>query len=182
MVMPIAQLGQEILWEKAGEVPLDEIPTEAFQQFLDQMEETLEEAEGVGLAAPQVFAGRRVFLALIRAPEEGKELEFDVFINPRIVAASQEQDEDWEGCLSFLELRVLVRRYRAIRLEYYDRHGQRQTKELRGFPARVVQHEYDHLDGILTLDRAATTHDIIKTSELEAVRLHRSKPTEPPAV
>jgi peptide deformylase len=78
-------------------------------------------------------------------------------------------ESDWEGCLSFPELLVLVARVRAVRLEYLNEAGNVRTRELEDFAARVAQHELDHLDGILTLDRAASTRDIIKASELEAV-------------
>ena len=90
-------------------------------------------------------------------------------INPRIVHPSEEKDSDWEGCLSFLELLVLVPRHRKLRLDYLNREGEPRSLELSDYAARVVQHEYDHLDGVLTIDRALTTRDIIKASELDAV-------------
>ena len=101
-----------------------------------------------------------------------------VFINPVIVSVSVEKEAAWEGCLSFSELSVLVPRHRAIKVEFLDRHGESKSLTLQGRFARVFQHEYDHLDGILTLDRAVSTHDIIKASELEA-RRKNSAPESP---
>jgi peptide deformylase len=92
----------------------------------------------------------------------------EVFINPKLTALSGERGLSWEGCLSFMELLVLVPRYKRVRVEYLDRRGRPQTLDLEGFPARVVQHEYDHLEGVLTIDRAPSTRYIIKASEVDA--------------
>ncbi|MCC6420386.1 MAG: peptide deformylase [Gemmataceae bacterium] len=169
MVLTIAQLGQPVLRKPAAEIPPDAIADPAFQRFLDDMAETLRAAGGVGLAGPQVFAGQRVFLAAILPPAaEGQPPGVEVFINPRLTALGEETAASWEGCLSFVELLVLVPRYRRVQVDYRDRHGVAQTLHLAGFPARVVQHENDHLDGVLTLDRAPSPRFIIKASEVEA--------------
>ena len=173
MALEIAQLGQPVLRQVAREVPVDVIVTEEFRRLLAEMADTLQQAQGAGLAGPQVFAGYRVFLALLPRGPELENLTVEVFVNPRIAWASQEQDAAWEGCLSFPELQVLVRRPRGVRIEYLDHQAQPRILELTGFAARVVQHEYDHLEGILTIDRAVSTHDIVKASELAAVRQHR---------
>jgi peptide deformylase len=177
MPLPIAQLGQPVLWRKAEPVPPETIPTPEFQQFLDAMRETMIEAGGVGLAAPQVFDGRRVFLAAILPGAEEDSVRIETFINPVVTPLSDEVDRAWEGCLSFRELLVLVPRFRAIRLDYLDAVGVTRSLELTGFPARVVQHEFDHLDGILTIDRAPTRHDIVKASEIEEVKKTREEPS-----
>lgn len=171
MVLEIAQLGQPVLWQAAEPVPPAEITTPDFQRFLDEMRETLREQKGAGLAAPQVFASRRVFLAIVEPPQtEDQPGDAEVFINPKITGVSQETAQSWEGCLSFPELLVKVERHRAVRVEYLDAAGESRTLDLADFPARVIQHEYDHLEGILTIDRIKSTHDIIKRSELEAVK------------
>jgi peptide deformylase len=170
MSLAIAQLGQPVLRRVADPVPPEVIGTPEFQYFLDEMLETLHEAGGVGLAAPQVFVSRRLFLAVLGPPGEDEELPApEVLINARLAAASGEEVAAWEGCLSFPELQVLVARPRCVRVEYLDRRGEPRAVDLEDFPARVVQHEYDHLEGVLTLDRAASTRDIVKTSELEDV-------------
>jgi len=170
MPLKIAQLGQPILRQVADPVSGEEIASLAFQQLINDMLETLAQEQGAGLAGPQVSAAKRIFLAAILPPGEPEAPPgMEVFINPRLVAASAEQAPAWEGCLSFPELLVRVPRHRGVRIQYLDRQGQSRTLELYEFPARVVQHELDHLDGILTLDRAASTRDIIKASEIDAV-------------
>ncbi len=171
MPLDIAQLGQPVLRQRAAEVPIEKIGNPEFQAFLGAMLETLEHNKGAGLAAPQVFASSRVFLAAILPPEvEDDPPGVVAFINPKIAPLSEETTIAWEGCLSFPELLVRVPRYHAVRIDYVDITGQPAALELEDFPARVVQHEFDHLEGILTLDRAETTLDIIKASEIETVR------------
>ena len=170
MLLKIAQLGQPVLRQVAQPIAADALDDPAFRQFLADMHETLAAAGGVGLAAPQVFSSRRVFLAKILPPaHEGDPPGVEVFINPRLTALSEEGVASWEGCLSFQELLVLVPRVRAVRVDYTDAAGQPKALALEGFPARVVQHEFDHLEGILTIDRAESTLDIIKASEIDAV-------------
>jgi peptide deformylase len=169
MPLTIAQLGQPVLRKVAAAVPADEIASPEFQQFLDAMHETLRAANGAGLAAPQVFAGHRVFLAaILPPPAEDQPPGVEFFINPRLTPLSDQTGLAWEGCLSFAELLVLVPRRRRVRVDYLDRHGRPKALELEGFPARVVQHEYDHLEGILTLDRAPSPRYIVKASEIDA--------------
>lgn len=169
-MLKIAQLGQPILWGRTRPVDAEERASSEFRRFVEEMQATLAEAGGVGLAAPQVFDERRVFLAGIHPPREPNGLPgMEVFINPRLLGVSEEKAGRWEGCLSFPELLVYVERPRAIRIAYETLEGEERTLELVDFPARVVQHEYDHLEGILTLDRAATTTDIVKASEIEDV-------------
>jgi peptide deformylase len=170
MKLAIAQLGQPVLWQPADDVPAEEIAGAEFQHFLSDMRETLLGQPGVGLAAPQVFSSRRVFLAAVLPPipMEGVEKpknEIEVFINPRITEVSSENHAAWEGCLSFPELIVLVERPTAVRVEYLNAQGQAKIMEAAGFAARVIQHEFDHIEGILTLDRIASPRDIIKASE-----------------
>jgi peptide deformylase len=174
MPLPIAQLGQPVLRRRADPVPLETLAAPEFRQLIAQMLDTLQTTGGVGLAAPQVFESKRVFLAVVEQPGEDEDLVIDIFINPHLVSLSEEQESDWEGCLSFAELSVLVPRPKQVRVEYLNLKGQLVTRDLVGFPARVVQHEYDHLDGILTIDRAATTRDIVKVSELDVVRQDRA--------
>lgn len=168
MTLPIAQLGQPVLRRRAEPIASTRVADPEFQQFLDEMIDTMRSAGGVGLAAPQVFESIRVFLAaILPAEREGEKNVVEVFLNPRLNELSAEVDSAWEGCLSFLELQVYVPRHRSLRIDYLDRAGVERSLWLTGFPARVVQHEFDHLEGILTIDRAATTKNIIKTSEAD---------------
>jgi len=176
MILEIAQLGQPILRERAVEITPDEIHSTEFQAFLQDMRETLGSEQGAGLAGPQVFAGKRVFLGAVLPPtsEDGPR-GVEVFINPRFTGATTETDLIWEGCLSFPELLVLVERAQGVRVEYLNAAGEPRTLDLAGFPARIVQHEYDHLEGILTIDRAPSTRFIVKASEIEAVVVAEEK-------
>jgi peptide deformylase len=137
------------------------------QQLIDAIFATLGESGGVGLAAPQVFVPRRVFLACVG--DEPREKPAEAFINPEIVARSDAVEAAWEGCLSFPELQVLVERHASIVVEFLDCEAKPRRMELNGFAARVVQHEFDHLEGVLTIDRAKSTRDIVKASELPVV-------------
>jgi peptide deformylase len=177
MPLAIAQLGQPVLRRVADMVPQEMIGSPPFQDLLGAMRATMEETGGVGLAAPQVFVSLRLFLAITRVPDpEGEPRAIDVFINPTLTFPTTENESAWEGCLSFPELMVFVPRRTRVHIEYYDQNGERHSRELEGFPARVVQHEADHLDGILTLDRAASTRDIIKASEIDTARSASSEP------
>jgi peptide deformylase len=170
MPLKIAQLGQPVLRTPAAEVTPEELGSFEFQSLLQDMREALQVAQGAGLAGPQVFVSKRVFLAAVVPPAaEDQPPGVEVFINPTLAAASAETGWSWEGCLSFPELLVLVERYQAVRINYLNAAGERKTMDLAGFPARVVQHETDHLDGILTIDRAACTTHIIKASEIDTV-------------
>jgi peptide deformylase len=169
MGLKIAQLGQPVLRQAAQEVPEVEIATPEFQRFVEEMRATLVEAKGAGLAGPQVFSDQRIFLAAVLPPlERDGPRQIEVFINPRFTAASPEKAYGWEGCLSFPELLVLVERHKAVRIEYLNSAGELKGLDLVDFPARIVQHEFDHLQGILTIDRAPSTRYIIKGSELDA--------------
>jgi peptide deformylase len=171
MTLKIAQLGQPVLRRPALEVSLEELVSPEFQQLVDDMFATVAAEHGAGLAGPQVFQSKRVFLAAILPTTDPEEVPgIEALINPRIVAESEETAEAWEGCLSFPELLVKVARPLAVCVEFLTRQGEPRVLDLQGFRARVVQHEYDHLEGILTLDRAASTRDIIKGSEIEAVK------------
>jgi peptide deformylase len=176
MILPIAQLGQPVLRSVAEPVPEEFFGAAQFEEFVQRMQATLVEAQGAGLAGPQVFLGRRVFLARVaEGEEEGQAPPAEVFINPTILERSGEPEAAWEGCLSFPELLVLVSRSTRIRVAYRDMRGAEKVLDLEGFQARVVQHEYDHLDGILTIDRAASTRDIVKHSEIQAVLRDRGE-------
>src|SRR5262249_54355887 len=154
----------------------EEVTSPELQKLLDDMLETLRAAGGAGLAAPQVFSGRRIFLAAIHPPAaEGQPPGVEFFINPKLTPLTEERSLAWEGCLSFVELLVLVPRDRRVRVDYLDRHGNARALELMGFPARVAQHEHDHLEGILTLDRAPSTRVIVKASEIDAVLAEAEK-------
>src|SRR3954452_5799080 len=166
-ILKIARMGHPILRGRAKAIDPADIKSPRVQQLIDDMFETMHEYQGVGLAAPQVHAGLRLFVAgrppRRRTADEDDEDEDDAsrvpvmaLINPEIHVVAPETIEDWEGCLSIPDLRGKVPRAAAIRVTAYDRKGRRVELQARGFTARVIQHETDHLDGVLFLDRMSS--------------------------
>ncbi len=163
MIRSIAQLGDPVLKTPARPLRADELAGAEIRELARDMAETLEQAGGVGLAAPQVGVSLRLILAgsfpTPSAPDRPL-VPTSVLVNPRIVFASEETEPGWEGCLSFLQYRVRVSRHVAIRVECLGLDASARVIEASGFYARVLQHEIDHLDGILTLDRANSPEDV----------------------
>jgi peptide deformylase len=155
-ILKVARMGNPVLRARARALDRGEIKTPAVQKLIDDMIETMEEYNGIGLAAPQVHEGLRLFIAGLEA-SSGDENETTVvpvpFINPEVTAVGHEQATDWEGCLSIPDIRGQVPRFRHVRVRALDRDGARVELQLADFAARVVQHENDHLDGVLFFDR-----------------------------
>jgi len=151
-ILKVARLGHPVLRERARPLEKSDIRSAAFQKLIDDMIETMHEYHGVGLAAPQVHEGLRLFVALLDDDPDAKS-EAAVIINPEIVPNGSEIEEGWEGCLSIPDIRGMVPRYTDIRLKAVDRTGRTIELPLKNFPARVAQHETDHLDGVLFFDR-----------------------------
>ena len=161
-ILKVARLGHPVLRARARAVDPSEIGSPRIQKLIDDMFETMREYHGVGLAAPQVHESVRLFVAGF-APGEQEDEESSVervplmaLINPEITPVGTAAIEDWEGCLSIPDIRGRVPRASDIAVRAYDRHGKRIELRARGFTARVVQHETDHLDGVLFLDRMTT--------------------------
>jgi len=145
-------MGHPVLRERARALDKSDIKSAAFQKLIDDMIDTMHEYHGVGLAAPQVHEGLRLFVALLDEDPDAKS-EAAVIINPEILPNGSEIEEGWEGCLSIPDIRGMVPRYTDIRLKALDRAGRAIELPLKNFPARVAQHETDHLDGVLFFDR-----------------------------
>lgn len=154
-ILKIARMGHPVLRQRARRVEPGEITTPAFQKLIDDMVETMEEYHGIGLAAPQVHESVRLVLVGIEDERDGESAALRVIpvVNPEIAPVGSEVAEDWEGCLSVPDLRGRVPRAVEVRLRGLDRKGRRLDLGLRDFPARVAQHEVDHLDGILFVHR-----------------------------
>ena len=148
-ILRVAQLGHPVLRLRAEPVTEEELASESFQQFCEDLLETMDEYDGAGLAAPQVHVSKRV-VVLTLSDEVGPEF----LINPVITVLSEDTRQTWEGCLSVDGMRGLVERPDHIRVDALDRYGQPIAYELQGFPAVVTQHECDHLDGVLYIDKA----------------------------
>ena len=147
-------MGHPVLRAKARPLEKAEIRGAVVQKLIDDMIETMAEYHGVGLAAPQVHEGVRLFVATLDVgDEEDEESEPIAVINPEISIAGPDVVEDWEGCLSIPDIRGRVPRAREITVRAFDRTGARIELVAHDFRARVIQHETDHLDGVLFFDR-----------------------------
>jgi peptide deformylase len=153
-ILKVARMGHPVLRAKARALERGEIRKPALQHLIDDLIETMDEYRGVGLAAPQVHVGLRLFVAVLNADDtDDGEREPVVIVNPEITPVGSDLVEGWEGCLSIPDIRGQVPRAREITLRALDRHGERIERRVHDFPARVIQHETDHLDGILFFDR-----------------------------
>ncbi|WP_013325513.1 peptide deformylase [Gloeothece verrucosa] len=168
--LEIAQLGNPILRQNAQ--PVEDITDTAIQQLIDSLIATAASANGVGIAAPQVSQSYRVFIVASRPSPRypnAPEMVPTAMINPKIIAYSAERVKGWEGCLSVPGVRGLVPRYQAITVEYLDRQGNLQRQEFTDFVARIFQHELDHLDGMVFVDRLESTRDLYTEQEYQKI-------------
>ena len=157
-ILKVARMGHPVLRARARPIEPTQIGSPRIQQLIDDMFETMQEYQGVGLAAPQGHQSLRVFVAGFAPDDEDDDestrgVPLMALINPEITPAGPELVEDWEGCLSIPDIRGRVPRSRQISVRAYDRRGKRIDLKAAGFTARVIQHETDHLDGVLFLDR-----------------------------
>ena len=200
-ILKVARMGHPVLRAKARPLEAAAIRSPRIQQLIDDMFETMREYQGVGLAAPQVHASVRLFVAGFPpktekddgargsglwardSHEDDDEEEHDqderediplmVLINPEIAPVGRETVEDWEGCLSIPDIRGRVPRAREIVVRAYDRTGKRIEERVSGFTARVIQHETDHLDGVLFFDRMKSFASLTFLDEFGRYWSHR---------
>ena len=165
-VLKIARMGHPALRRRAQPVPSREIRSPQTRRLIDDMIDTLEEYNGVGLAAPQVRESKRIILAAPPPPDERAEPELLILINPKVVERSKETLEDWEGCLSIPEIRGLVERPARIVVEAKDPLDRDRRIEAEGLTARILLHEIDHLDGVLYLDRMSSMQSLTYLDEM----------------
>ena len=156
-ILKIARMGTPVLRENCREVSPEDIRSEEIQHLIDDMIETMRDYEGVGLAAPQVYEPIRLSVVGFGPRNDRYEVEMTqelkVYFNPKVTVVDEETTGMWEGCLSVPGLRGWVDRPREIRVEFLDRKGEEQSLTAKDFLAVVLQHEFDHLDGVLYLDR-----------------------------
>ena len=149
-VREVLRMGHPVLREKAK--PVEAFGTPELRALLEDMKETMAAKNGAGLAAPQIGVSQRIVIFGVdhnpRYPD-AEEVPFTVLVNPKLVMLTREVDEDWEGCLSVPGMRGVVPRYTKLRYSGFDIEGNPIERVADGFHARVVQHECDHLDGIL---------------------------------
>ena len=151
-ILKVARMGHPVLRQRGRLLEKTDLRNPLTQKLIDDMIETMREYNGVGLAAPQVHASLRLFVALL-VDEPNDKSAATIVINPEIVPNSQGREEGWEGCLSIPDIRGMVPRYTDITVRALDRDGRSVELRLKDFPARVAQHETDHLDGVLFFDR-----------------------------
>lgn len=152
-ILKVARMGHPVLRQRGRPLEKSDVLSSAVQALIDDMIETMNEYSGVGLAAPQVHQSLRLFVALLEE-EPDASTAATVLVNPEIVPnTGTKKEEGWEGCLSIPDIRGLVPRWSDITVRALDRAGRAVELRLHDFPARVVQHETDHLDGVLFFDR-----------------------------
>ena len=155
-ILKVARLGHPVLRQVTGFFSKPELLSPATQKLIDDMVETMKEYDGVGLAADQVHVSKQVAVLEVgdnpRYPSK-PHVPLTVLVNPQITPLSDDMEEDWEGCLSIPDLRGRVPRFRRIRVRAWDREGRDLDFVAEDFHARVIQHEFDHLNGNVYLDR-----------------------------
>ena len=155
-ILKVARLGHLVLRKVAAPVPVKEIRSRETQRLIDDMVETMREYNGAGLAAPQIHVLKQICVIEVhgnpRYPD-APAIPLTVLINPVVTPLTPDMEDGWEGCLSVPDMRGMVPRYTSVRLEGHDRAGEQLSVVAKEFFARVIQHETDHLNGIVYVDR-----------------------------
>ncbi len=156
-IRKVSRMGHPVLRQRAAEIPPTQMQSPQMQHLIDDMIDTMIDYEGIGLAAPQVFEPLRLIVLgdPTADPQDEAAIPLTVLFNPQFTAQSPERLEAWEGCLSIPQLRGVVPRAAAVEVRGYDRESRAVALEAEGLFARVLQHEIDHLDGVLFPDRMA---------------------------
>jgi peptide deformylase len=155
-ILKVARLGHPVLRQTAQPLTVDQIRSPETQRFIDDMIETMREYDGAGLAANQVHTLAQVAVIEVRGNPrypDAPEIPLTVVVNPVVTPLTEEMEEGWEGCLSVPDMRGMVPRFTAVRLQCHDRHGGPVDLVAKDFFARVIQHETDHLFGTVYVDR-----------------------------
>jgi peptide deformylase len=164
-ILKIAKLGHPVLLKKTNEISnLNDID---LKKIIYDMSETMIDANGIGLAAPQIHLSHRLFIYRNPDIEEEEKIKVSILINPKIKNISDETEDDWEGCLSIPGMSGLVRRSKKIKYSAIDLKGEKVSGEVNGLHARVIQHEFDHLNGILYTSRLADKRAFGYSEEIE---------------
>jgi peptide deformylase len=155
-ILKVARLGHPVLRHSARPVPVEAIRSAEVQRLIDDMVDTMREYDGAGLAANQVHTLLQIAVIEVAANPrypDAPQVPLTVLVNPIVTPLTDDMEEGWEGCLSVPDMRGRVPRYTAVRLEGYDREARGVDLVAKDFFARVIQHETDHLNGIVYLDR-----------------------------
>ena len=167
----ISRLGHPILRNPARDLTRDELMCDNGQRLIDDMIETMRDAEGAAIAAPQIFEPFRLITAEVvpANPEDEKavNIPLHIIVNPVLAKVSKEIVHGWEGCLSIPDMRGVVPRHEKVVVQGFDRRARAIRVEAEGFFARILQHEIDHLDGLVFLDRMEDMKTLTFTKEFE---------------
>ncbi len=167
-ILKIARLGHPVIREKAARLDLAEIKSPEIERLIDDMIKTMHDYDGVGLAAPQIHVSKQIaVIEVLKNPRypEAPEVPLTVLINPKIQTRSKKITDGWEGCLSIPDLRGIVPRNESLVCEALDRNGKCFQLKANHFFARVIQHECDHLEGHVYLDRMRDFGSLTHLSE-----------------
>jgi len=163
-ILKVARMGHPVLRERARPLTKSDLRNPLVQKLIDDMMDTMHEYHGVGLAAPQVHEGLRLFVGLLEE-EPGPDTEPTALVNPEIVPNATATEEGWEGCLSIPDIRGMVPRFTDITVKALTREGKDIELRLKNFAARIAQHETDHLDGVLFFDRMTSMQSLTYLDE-----------------
>lgn len=167
-LLQIAELGHPIIREKCLEVK--NVKSKEIQDLIEDMIATVREVGGVGISANQVYQDLRLFIIASHPNKrypKAPDMVPIAMINPILISHSKNQEKDWEGCLSIPGIRGNVPRFNQIEVEYITQEGVRKKKTLKTFLARIFQHEYDHLEGRVYLDRLESMKDLMTEKEFQ---------------
>ncbi len=173
-LLKIAHIGNPVLRQRARELDLAELASAETQRFIDDLVETMRDANGAGIAATQVHAPLRIFAVEVkdnpRYPYKPN-IPLTILVNPVITATTTETFENYEGCLSVPNLRGVVERFTEVRVTGCDREGRPIDRHIKGLTAGTFQHEADHLDGVLFVDRVKDPRTLCTWAEFD--RYHK---------
>ena len=168
-ILKIAKLGHPVLQKKASIVK--NLPDPKITNLIKEMIETMLDANGVGLAAPQVHVSKQIMIFRVPKDQDNTKdelVEIIALINPKLSIVSDKTDNQWEGCLSIPGMSGLVKRYTKISYKGFDMKGNVIEKTVEGLQARIVQHEYDHLMGIMYINKLADKKAFGFSNEIES--------------
>jgi peptide deformylase len=175
-ILKVSRLGHPVLRMQTKRLTKESLSKPAIQTLIDNMMETMVEYYGVGLAANQVHES--LAIAVIESHGPRGNIPMTVLVNPEVTILKEEQVEDWEGCLSIPDFRGMVPRYRHLRVDALDRHGNKIQIVAEDFFARVIQHEFDHLMGKVYLDRMRDLQTLSHLAEFQRFWLPQEKEEE----